>query len=305
MLLSLIILAFVLLAILVLEACLRFSVLWHSPFSIKIAYALFLLSPKVVEENFAINQRIKRGGFKSERQLLEHYTVISGKDYGEIKKKFAREGISRLIFDRKYYSGGHGVFEQIQKMHLGLTQKPSQKLQTLEINDSGCRKTGFDIAENTLFEKNRICLLLGGSVAFGVGATSDEKSVAGRIGYYLNKNGKNNVKFNVVNYGTMGFNSLQELISLLQSEVKPDYVVALSGWNEIDQALSAQSKVSSLVESCDIRANEPISHKLMKALIRRFLIFGVIRRFIQALVVYDTILEEKRDVDNVNIYPLF
>ena len=107
-------------------------------------------------------------------------------------------------------------------MHLGLTQKPSQKLQTLEIDDSGCRKTGFDITENTLFEKNRICLLLGGSVAFGVGATSDEKSVAGRIGYYLNKNAKNNVEFNVVNYGTMGFNSLQELISLLQSEVKPE-----------------------------------------------------------------------------------
>ena len=45
----------------------------------------------------------------------------------------------------------------MQKMHLGLTQKPSQKLQTLEIDDSGCRKTGFDLGENTLFEKNRIC----------------------------------------------------------------------------------------------------------------------------------------------------
>ena len=178
MLLSLIILAFVLLAILVLEACLRFSVLWHSPFSIKIAYALFLLSPKVVEENLAINQRIKRGGFKNERQLFEHYELISGKDYDEIKKKFTREGIFRAIFDRQYYSGGHGVIEQIQKMHLGLTQKPSQKLQTLEIDNSGCRKTGFDLGNNSLFEKNRICLLLGGSVAFGLGATSDEKSAA-------------------------------------------------------------------------------------------------------------------------------
>lgn len=304
MLLSLIMLGFVL-VVLVLEATLRYSRLWYSPFSIKSAYALFLLNHKVVEENVVINQRIKRGGFNSERQLFEHYAKVSGRSYKDISKKFGRNGAWQSHFTRKFYSGGHGLIEQIQKMHLGLTPMPSQKLETMEIAESGLRKTGFESDALPQSERKKICLFLGGSAAFGVGATSDENSIAGRIGYHLEILTKNDTKFNVVNYGTQGFNSLQELISLIQSEAKPDYVIALSGWNEIDQALSFASKVSDLSQSCDVRANDSIINKLIKGFLRRFVIFEVLNRFLQGLVVYDNILEEKRDTDNVNIYPLF
>ncbi len=88
----LVILGFVLLVIFLLEACLRFSVLWHSPLSLKIGYALFLVSPKVVEEYMVINQRIKRGGFKNQEALLKHYAAISGRNYNEIERSTSRSG---------------------------------------------------------------------------------------------------------------------------------------------------------------------------------------------------------------------
>jgi len=37
------------------------------------------------------------------------------------------------------------VIGQAQKMHVGLAPKPDQKLQTLETDHEGYRKTGFDI----------------------------------------------------------------------------------------------------------------------------------------------------------------
>ena len=65
--------------------------------------------------------------------FFEHYAKISGKPIEEIEDKFGhREGFE-AIYKREYYSGGHGIFHQNQKMHLGLVPKANQKLKTLEI----------------------------------------------------------------------------------------------------------------------------------------------------------------------------
>ena len=98
----------------------------------------------------------------------------------------------------------------------------------------------------------KTCLFLGGSVAFGLGATSDENTIPGRVGHYLNKETKGEVKYQILNYSALAFNSLQELISYIQSAIKPDYVIALSGFNDFGQTIVNQSKVSPFSQSCDV-----------------------------------------------------
>lgn len=295
----------VLLFILSLEIILRFYSLYYSPLSVKIAYAFFLMSPKKTEEAIAQEQRIRRGGFNNLKQLFEYYEKIAVKPYQEIKSKFGLGKNWLSLFNNKYYSGGHAAIGQVQKMHLGWMPKPGQKLQTLNINDDGLRDTGYAMDKIERSKNYKVCLLLGGSVMFGVGATSDNNTIGGKIASYLNNNNKLNSKFIVINHGMFGFNSLQELISLLQFNIKPDYVISLSGWNEIDQQTSSHSKVAGLAEGCEHIANMPIYKKLIKNVLSPFVIISVIKRFVTAFILFDTLREESKDFDAVNIYPLF
>lgn len=282
--------AILIIIIIGIESVLRYCSLCFCPIDIRLAYALFIMSPKKAEENIILNQRVTRGGFGSEKELFEHYAAISGKPYDEISKKFSRERDWRRYFGRRYFSG-HGAFEQIQKMHLGLMSKPGQKLQTMEIDENSRRKTG---CENI---NGKTCLFIGASVLFGLGATSDEHTICGKIGRSKN--------MRTINYGFFGFNSLQELISLQQSDARPDYVISLSGWNEVDQRLWSNSKVSSLSQSCDFRANDSAVRKALTNFFNRFVIVKAIKRFIAAFLTYEQISEDKRDYNTVNIYPMF
>lgn len=291
---------------LLIEMIVRIRLLWYSPFHIKLAYALFFLSPKSALENILINQRIMRGGFKSETELFKHYEIISGKPFEEIKIKFGREGSWLSILNRKYYSGGHGLFEQEQRMHLGLAPKPCQDLQTLNTDERGWRKTGFDFPHLGEHQgEKKICLLLGGSVAFGSGATSDEATIAGRIGYYLNKHFKNS-EFIIVNNAMSGYTSHQELLALLQFEGKPDYVISLSGYNELLMIPDPRYKISFLAK----QSERPLTTSFgglfwnaVESILRRFVIFSELIRFIKAFVDYDS-FRERETSNDINIYPM-
>jgi len=261
------------------EMILRFYRLRYRPMRIRLAYSLFLLSPKTLKENLATRNRIYRGGFESENELFRHYEEISGLKFDEIEKYFNQNNKS-IIFNRKYYSGGHGVFERMQKMHLGFMPMPSQNLKTLSINEKGWRDTGYDLYNDDKRKEDKICLLLGDSVLFGIGATSNENTIAGRLGYYLNQKSNNKFKYYVVNYGMLSFNSFQSLISLLESNIKPDYVVTFNGWNEIDQAINSGSKISSSARSCDNKANQSNIISTLKKSIGRLVLIRVFRRFI-------------------------
>lgn len=291
--------------LIVLEMISRFYIFRHRPLRISIAYSFFMLSTSMIEENYALAQRIIRGGFSSEEELFKYYEKISGRPYIEIKKKYGCNENWRSIFNRKYSSGGHGIIEQNQRMHLGLMPKPNQILQTMNIDNTGRRMTGYDFENNHISENGKTCLFLGGSLLFGAGATGDNETIPGRVGFYLNNETNGNPVFYMVNLGMLGFNSLQEVISLMQSEIKPDYVVALSGWNEIDQAINSQSKVASLAQACDARANTSNVKNLVNIFLRRFIAYGIFKRFIFALMTYDDIPVEEMDTGNINIYPLF
>lgn len=266
---------------------LRFFRLRYSPLSIRLAYILFLLNDKAVKENDIINQYILRGGFKGKEQFFDHCVKISGKSYSEIVDKFGWPDKLKWLFKRSYYSGGHGAIEQEQKMHLGLVPKPNQELKTLTINKFGLRNTSYDFIDDNSNSNTKVCLFLGNSTGFGLGATSDKNTIPGRLGYYLNKYSDNKTRYKVINYSINSFSSLQELIAFLQSSFKTDLVVSLSGWNEVDQALVNKSKVATNAKLCDLRANKRTFSRWLRKLLNKFIIFKVWKRFVSAYLAYD------------------
>jgi hypothetical protein len=77
--------------------------------------------------------------------------------------------------------------------------------------------------------------LIGGSTAFGSGASSNETTVAGYLERYLNEDRQYRCRFEVVTAAAAGWASAHEriLVENRLLELEPDVVVALSGHNDV------------------------------------------------------------------------
>lgn len=79
--------------------------------------------------------------------------------------------------------------------------------------------------------------LVGGSVAFGSGAPSDESTIAGYLQGIMNKqlSQRTNVRYEVVTAANTAWSSTQERIVIenVLSELSPDMVISLSGVNDV------------------------------------------------------------------------
>ena len=84
----------------------------------------------------------------------------------------------------------------------------------------------------------------------------------------------------------LSFNSLQSLISLLESGLNPDYVLTFNGWNEVDQSLYSSTKVSSITKACDRKANSNSFIASIKSFLGKFVLIKVFRRFFIAFINY-------------------
>jgi len=107
--------------------------------------------------------------------------------------------------------------------------KPNQKLKTISINKNGLRNEDI----GTLDKNKKNCLLIGGSVAWGFGSSSNEKMPSVLIEKILKNDYK--INMNVINLAELGYNSAQELDSFIFSyhDLKPSIVIILSGENDI------------------------------------------------------------------------
>ena len=59
----------------------------------------------------------------------------------------------------------------------------------------------------------RAVLFTGGSVAWGIGSTTTETTISGRMQYYLNKN-QNKIKYTVINMGMASYIAYQQYLAL-------------------------------------------------------------------------------------------
>ncbi len=84
-------------------------------------------------------------------------------------------------------------------------------------------------------EKNeRFVVLLGGSAAWGVGATSHENAIHGRLEKILNEK-QTKYKYSVFNLSMGGHQAFQEFIilSLYGPSIRPDWVIAMDATNDV------------------------------------------------------------------------
>lgn len=121
--------------------------------------------------------------------------------------------------------------------------KPNQRLATLRVN-----KLGFRGAEVAVPKPPGVCrvLLLGGSVAWGFGATSDDTTIAGCLRRQLSKQSPGQ-RVEVVNAACPGHVTFQELMlyQAFAASLQPDWVVTVDGVNDFrDAMLTGRTLVS-------------------------------------------------------------
>lgn len=119
---------------------------------------------------------------------------------------------------------------------------PDQNLSTVKINSSGLRNKPLD----TLDIKKENCMLLGGSVAWGFGASSNENIASYQIEKKLSYHHKKYI--NVINFAEQMHSSHEELMTFIGylEEINPKYIICLSGTNDINRGYKDLSKFTDL-----------------------------------------------------------
>jgi hypothetical protein len=79
----------------------------------------------------------------------------------------------------------------------------------------------------------KVVLFTGGSAAWGVGATATDRTVAGRMQYYLNSL-QSGQRYTVINLAMGSWIAFQQFIGLQEwgSQFDPDWVVSMDGFND-------------------------------------------------------------------------
>jgi lysophospholipase L1-like esterase len=120
--------------------------------------------------------------------------------------------------------------------YLHWVTKPNRQARFFRTNALGFR--GPEIAQPKPERRVRV-VVLGGSVAWGLGATADDRTVAGRLEAHLRQR-RPGLDLEVVNAGQVGFVSGQELILYhrVVAALRPDLVLLFDGYNDVEADFS-------------------------------------------------------------------
>lgn len=155
-----------------------------------------------------------------------------GIGYAELVSGWAEAaGKERAVVERLIETGNLEEYEHVP--HLGFVTAPGQDLGYATINKDGYRgKLAGAKPPGTV----RV-VLLGGSAAWGRGATAEEETIAAHLERALRAKGPGRA-WEVVNLAMPAFLSLQELLwwHLWSGRLEADFVVDLSGPNDVFHA---------------------------------------------------------------------
>ena len=124
---------------------------------------------------------------------------------------------------------------------------PYREASTFKVNSAGLR--GEEVSRQKEAGVFRI-VVTGGSVAFGVHASSDDATWSSRLQEKLNACGAFPGRVEVLNAGVLGYIAVQELLYLQMEllDFSPDLVLALNGFNDFLVATSETSGCTKPVE---------------------------------------------------------
>jgi len=303
--------------LILLESCVRLHRWRQVPLRLRLLYALFLLNSEAVQAITEIHQRVARAGARSFGELFELYALASGKSKDEIEALFGFRIPWRKLIKSKL------VLRHYLQWHIGLVPLPDQRLRTATITSNGTRSTGSRPRQYPSTATVKHVAITGGSVPYGYGATSDAATIAGRLEYYLHElDHRDTHRWEVVNYAFPAATSFQELIIVLQKvnpEVPPDYLISLSGCNDVDQQFGhSMLHVSALTQSyTNALQQEGLLAQPLRVLGRRMVLLTVLRRFVRGYQQWPGPSKGKNEgleavakpihneIDQPDIYPLW
>ncbi len=143
--------------------------------------------------------------------------------------------VRSLTHDGHRYAGDEGQIALVDDPHLVYRAAGNQKSAVVTINADGFR--GREWRHEKAPGTKRV-VVLGGSTAFGIGASGDERVFTARLEWRLDAaargQGGQGGHVEVWNAGVIGYDSTQELVLLATRlvDVAPDVVILLDGWND-------------------------------------------------------------------------
>ena len=124
----------------------------------------------------------------------------------------------------------------------GWRSNPDQKLETIQTNQNGLRSQDLETIDKNL----ECCMLLGGSVAWGFGASCNDNIISYQIEKILMEKYKK--KINIINFAEQMHSSHEELMTFVGylDEIKPKTVICFSGTNDINRGYKNAFKFTDL-----------------------------------------------------------
>ena len=132
----------------------------------------------------------------------------------------------------------------------GIELIPNQNLEFLNINSHGFR--GGEITLEKPNNTYRI-FMVGGSTMFGMGATSDEKTIPGFTQTLMDKL-ELNYDIEVINAGIQNANTQTEITLIEQKIIKfnPDLIIMYDGWNDIREGFDEDTTLKNWNTVCEL-----------------------------------------------------
>jgi hypothetical protein len=137
------------------------------------------------------------------------------------------------------------LMEKRYLQFLGWLGAPNTRLSTVETNAQGFRDRAIEPRKESEYR----ILITGGSFAWGVGASGNAMSVAGRLESLLNQGGSRR-PYRVMSGAFLGWSSQHEyvVVTELFDSFDPDFVISLSGYNDL-LLLSSGAEIDALPEA--------------------------------------------------------
>ena len=144
-----------------------------------------------------------------------------------------------------------------------LRLEPLQDLKTTNVNSEGFR--GPELRDDS---KIRI-FLIGGSTMFGVGSSSDDKTIPGFLGEYISKEF---LDVEIINAGIPGADSFTEteLIKNKLLDYSPKILIIYDGWNDLQKDFEESDDVEEDITTQLIRAINRGEYQTPKILIQHY-----------------------------------
>ena len=141
---------------------------------------------------------------------------------------------------------GYNAFEQLRyKPFVGLFNYANQNLPFAKINKYGFQHSSLNISKKI---NTKRVIIIGGSAAFGYGSSDPTKTLTSYFEKHLNKNQfsqNNKLNWEVINLSFMASQSISEmnLLNMYCPVLSPDYVIHLSGYNDLFYYLNSKNKL--------------------------------------------------------------